>query len=63
MPIKYPRSTRQNNLDKVVDRILAAKRANPQVDTSALEGEIDQMVYELYGLTAAEIAIVEGRDL
>ncbi|HLG30544.1 MAG TPA: hypothetical protein VI387_10070, partial [Candidatus Brocadiales bacterium] len=30
-------------------------------DTSALERQIDQMVYELYGLTPEEIAIVEGK--
>jgi hypothetical protein len=40
--------------------ILIAKKANPQADTTALETEIDQMVYELYGLTEEEIAIVEG---
>jgi hypothetical protein len=28
---------------------------------SALEKEIDELVYELYGLTEEEIAIVEGR--
>lgn len=26
-----------------------------------LEAEIDRLVYALYGLTAAEIAVVEGR--
>lgn len=26
-----------------------------------LEHQIDQMVYELYGLTSEEIAVVEGR--
>ena len=30
-------------------------------DTSALEWELDRIVYELYGLTEEEIAIVEGR--
>jgi hypothetical protein len=30
-------------------------------DTSALEKQIDKMVYALYGLTPEEIAIVEGR--
>ncbi len=30
-------------------------------DTSALEAEVDQMVYKLYDLTAEEIAIVEER--
>ena len=44
----------------VVDCILAAKQANPAADTSALEREIDQQVYALYGLTPEEIAIVEG---
>jgi hypothetical protein len=29
-------------------------------DVTALEAEIDQRVYRLYGLTAAEIQIVEG---
>ena len=28
----------------------------------ATHGEIDALVYELYGLTEEEIAIVEGRD-
>jgi len=29
------------------------------VDTSALEGEIDRLVYDMYGLTEEEIAVVE----
>ena len=29
-------------------------------DTSALEHEIDELVYKLYGFTEKEIAIVEG---
>ncbi len=45
----------------LVDQIISAKRANPQADTSAMESAIDRLVYELYGLTAAEIALVEGR--
>ncbi len=42
------------------DRILAAKRADAAADVSAWEREIDERVYRLYGLTAAEIKIVEG---
>jgi len=38
-----------------------AKKKDPQADTSELETEIDQMVYDLYGLTKEEILIVEGR--
>ena len=43
-----------------VDEILTLKKTNPQADTSALEREIDFMVYELYGLTKEEIEIVEN---
>ena len=50
----------QEPLVKVVEKILKAKASNPAADTSALEREIDQQVYALYGLTPEEIAIVEG---
>jgi hypothetical protein len=39
---------------------LAAKRAGAEADTRALEVEIDRHVYALYGLTPAEIALVEA---
>ena len=42
-----------------MDKILAAKKANPQADTSDMEKQIDQLVYALYGLTEEEIRIVE----
>lgn len=45
----------------LVDKILAAKKQDPSADTSALEVQIDGLVYALYGLTAEEIAVVEGR--
>ena len=44
----------------LVDQILSLKESDPQADTSALEDEIDRMVYELYGLTEEEIQIMEG---
>ncbi len=44
----------------MVDRILAAKRRDAETDTSALEREIDELVYALYGLTPQEIKLVEG---
>ena len=50
-------------VDTLVDRILAAKAADPAADTSAWEREIDQRVYKLYGLTAEEIEIVEGASV
>jgi hypothetical protein len=36
------------------------KDANPSADISALEGEIDWLVYGLYGLSEEEVRIVEG---
>ena len=36
------------------------KQADPKADTSALEKEIDKLVYELYGLTEEEIKVVES---
>ena len=50
-----------NSLIANVEQILAAKRADPAADTSALEAEIDRLVYQVYGLGEDEIAIVEGR--
>ena len=37
------------------------RQENPAADTSALEREIDERVYKLYGLTEEEIKIVEGQ--
>lgn len=49
----------QTRISKRVKQIIVAKKTNPQADTTALEAEIDQLVYALYGLTEEEIAIVE----
>jgi len=46
----------------VVDRILATKAVDPAADVTSFETEIDHLVYELYGLTEEEIAIVEGLE-
>ncbi|MBI3986759.1 MAG: Eco57I restriction-modification methylase domain-containing protein [Lentisphaerae bacterium] len=51
--------TEHDALVGLVERILAARRANPVADTAALEREIDERVYRLYGLTEEEIKIVE----
>ena len=61
LPIPRLSPESQRPFELVVDQILSAKQSDPGADTTALEREIDQMVYALYGLTAAEIAIVEGK--
>ena len=52
--------TRHDAWESLVGRILDAKQRDAEADTSALEREIDELVYALYGLTPEEIAIVEG---
>jgi len=59
IPVPMPDKPAQRPLTKLVDQILAAKSKNPDADTAALEATIDQLVYQLYQLTPAEIAIVE----
>ena len=51
---------KQDEIVRIVDRILTAKKSNPDADTSKEEAEIDKIVYELYGLTPEEIALVES---
>ena len=47
-------------IDSLFYQILAKKKDNPDTDISTLERQIDQLVYQLYGLTAEEIRTVEG---
>ncbi|KEI65857.1 type IIS restriction/modification enzyme [Planktothrix agardhii NIVA-CYA 126/8] len=61
LPIKEPTETEELLLEKLVNQILTAKQSNPNADTTILEQQIDQLVYELYGLTEEEIKIVEGK--
>jgi hypothetical protein len=57
----YPLSTNaQIPFIQIVDRMIATKKSNPNADTTVLEQEIDQLIYQLYELTAEEIKIVEG---
>ena len=50
IPIPTATPEQQAQIIAKVDDILAAKRNNPDADTSELEGEIDKLVYDLYGL-------------
>jgi len=51
----------KNKIIKLVDKILASKKQDSQVDTSKWEREIDELVYKLYNLTPEEIKIIEGK--
>jgi len=61
IPIPSATPDQQSEIEERVEKILAQKKKNPEADVSALEAEIDQLVYKLYDLTPEEIAIVEGQ--
>lgn len=59
IPIKKILLPDQQHFITLVDKILTLKQKDPQADTSALEKQIDVMVYKLYGLTYKEVKIIE----
>lgn len=60
IPVKQISKKHENPFKKIVIQILSAKKQDSKANTSALEKEIDELVYQLYGLTEEEIKIVEG---
>ncbi len=60
LPVKDIDLKAQQPFITLVDQILVLKQKNPHADTSALERQIDEIVYKLYGITPEEIAIIEG---
>jgi hypothetical protein len=60
IPVKQISDEAEQPFKDLVLRILELKKQNPSADTSDLEAEIDQLFYQLYGLTEEEIAIIEN---
>ena len=60
MPIKRISESQQIVFINLVNRILAARSRYPEANVSDLEAEIDQKIYDLYGLTSEERTIVEA---
>ena len=42
----------------LAEKIIAAKAANPAANISKMKDEIDELVYELYGLTTSEADLI-----
>jgi hypothetical protein len=55
--IYYPTEKEQQQIEQLVDEILKKKKSKQ--DTTALEREIDVLVYKLYELTYAEVKIID----
>jgi len=61
LPIPQISEEKQKPFVEIVDKILEMKKENPNANTTDLEKQIDNMVYDLYGLTKEEIDMVEGK--
>lgn len=61
-PFSFPQSRKaaQSPIISLVGKILAAKREDPEADTTRWEDEIHRIVFGLYGLSQDEIALVEA---
>ncbi|MGB5593310.1 MAG: TaqI-like C-terminal specificity domain-containing protein, partial [Crocosphaera sp.] len=59
IPIPKATDTQDEYITEIVNQIINIKNNNPNADVSNVEEEIDDIVYELYGLTDEEIAIIE----
>ncbi|WP_407522998.1 TaqI-like C-terminal specificity domain-containing protein [Lacibacter sp. MH-610] len=61
LPIKIATQKQENEIEVLVNQILAIKKQNPSTNTTDIENQIDNLVYQLYDLTEDEIKIVEGK--
>ena len=59
IPLNYPRGIIKDNILELVEQVISSLKYNLAADTSAIESEIDHLVYQLYGLTEEEIKIIE----
>ena len=71
VPIPSPEKTREKRIVKLVDTMLALNKqlaaaktpheqASLRAQIDATDAQIDAIVYQLYGLTSEEIALVEA---
>jgi hypothetical protein len=59
IPIPEKNLKQQKPFIDLVDKIIALKAEDSQADTSALERQIDNLVYRLYNLTWEEVKVIE----
>lgn len=59
LPVVLPSNEDRSRINELVESILLEKASNPLADTSALESQIDQVVYQIYRLTDDEISVVK----
>jgi len=63
LPVPKVKPQQGKEIAQRVEEILALKEKDKDANISALEDEIDQIVYRLFNLTNDEIMIIEGKVL
>jgi hypothetical protein len=51
----------ENEISDLVKNVMEHKKQNPSADTTDIEHQIDQLIYQLYDLSEEEIRVVENR--
>jgi len=57
--IPIPSEKQEGDICSIFEKIFDIKKQNPSADTTDLETQIDELVYELYGLSEDEVRIIE----
>ncbi|RCR68449.1 Eco57I restriction-modification methylase domain-containing protein [Larkinella punicea] len=58
LPVPEPDAETEQQLEKLVNTVLALKKANPSVDTLSYEAQIDALVFRAYGLSETDMLYV-----
>mgnify|MGYP002939836347 FL=1 len=58
-PIPQLSPNAQATISELVKKVIDAKRTNSSTDTSAIEKQIDELVYQAYELSKDDIKIIE----
>lgn len=61
LPVPMPSDSHQHQLESLVEEATRVRSKDVTGDVAGLQREMDSLVYDLYGLTPSEIAIVEDR--
>ena len=62
IPIASATNDQKIIIEDFVNQIINIKQSDPSININYLESQIDQLVYQLYGLTDDEIKIIEGES-
>ena len=55
-----PSIVQEKEIEILVNQILEIKKQSSTADTTDLESQIDQLVYQLYDLTEEQIKVIEN---